>query len=284
MKRPNHVGSTIAITTAVICLTPRLAFSEIIAQDTFETYTLGPLSGQGGGIGWTGNWTSPAGSATVVSGTSLAAQNATLAVNSGQITASRQLGASLSTSFFVGFMLQYSGTSVFDGNDTFSLYMSSGATTVNNSVFTIGARSANGTPTFMVRKGTGSPVAGGSTTLAAGAFPSGETHLLVAQYVWDGANFSTINGWLDPGFGESASPQITETLADPSTGLTSIGYAFVRNYDGNNDDVSPNDFWTVDNLVVATSWADVVSVVPEPSSIALLGLGSVALCLVRRRN
>lgn len=287
MKRYTSTTLSLAMATAMVCVVPKVALGSAIAQDDFGSYALGALSGQtGGGVGWAGDWTTPAGSATIVGNPNLALQNATLAVNSGQITASRQLGAALTSSFYVGFLLQYSGTGGFDGNDTFSLYMSSGATTVNNSVFTIGARSVSGTPTtptFMVRKGTGGPVTGGSMPLAAGAFPAGETHRLVAQYVWDGANFSTINGWLDPASGESAAPHITETLADPTTGLTSIGYAFLRNYDYNNDGTTPNDFWTVDDLVVGTSWADVVPV-PEPTSIALVGLGAFALVAARRRR
>ncbi len=48
-------------------------------------------------------------------------------------------------------------------------------------------------------------------------------------------------------------------------------------------DSSENEAITVDGLVVGTTFADVVTAVPEPSSIALLGLGGLALILRRRR-
>jgi len=281
-----------------IILAPSLGRANIVAQDTYEGYSLGPVAGQGGGAvnGWAGDWTTPAGIADVIdttsspltyytiNGATRAVQNAGSAANSGQVTASRQLGAPFTSSFYVGFLLQYSGTSVFDGNDTFSLYMSDGASATGGNALTVGVRgtASNGELTFMVRKGTGNPVDGGFTVLPAGSFSAGETHLLVAQYVWDGLNYSTINGWLDP-VGDPVAPQVTETLVDPTTGKSSIGYAFFRNYDNNNDGASPNDFWTVDNLVIGESWMDVVPV-PEPTSMALFGLGAFALVAFRRRK
>jgi hypothetical protein len=285
MKRYSSASLSLTITVAMVCAVPAVVFGNILAQDDFESYALGALSGQtGGGSGWAGDWTTPAGSATVVGGTSLAAQSVVTTVNSGQVTQSRQLASFLSGSdVYVSFLLQYSGTSLFDGNDTFSFHLSSAASSTAGLNF--GARSVNGAPTFMVRSGTGGPVAGGSVSLTPPAFPVGQTFLAVAELKWDGVGsaYNTINAWLNPAYGDSGTPPVTQTLA--SGGVAAIGYAFFRNFDSNNGgtDLTANDFWTVDNLVIGTTWADVVPV-PEPTSMALLGLGTFALVVTRRRK
>ena len=45
---------------AVLLALPSIASATILATNSFEDNTLGALSGQGGGSGWTGNWTAPA--------------------------------------------------------------------------------------------------------------------------------------------------------------------------------------------------------------------------------
>ena len=51
----NGLKAAAAIALAV----PSIASASIIASETFEQDSLGALSGQGGGIGWSGNWTAP---------------------------------------------------------------------------------------------------------------------------------------------------------------------------------------------------------------------------------
>ena len=46
---------------AVLLALPSIASATILATNSFEDNTLGALSGQGGGFGWTGNWTAPGG-------------------------------------------------------------------------------------------------------------------------------------------------------------------------------------------------------------------------------
>jgi hypothetical protein len=280
-----------AFAVMAVILAPSAGRAALSAQDTFETYSTGALAGQGAGTGWGASWTTPAGIANVldttsspltysvpgggvINGGTRAVQSAATAVNSAQVTESRQLASSISgNDVFVSFVMRYSGSATVDATDTFSFHLSGGATSTANTL-NFGARGAN----FMARSGTGTPLSGDSFSQS---YTAGETFLAVGQYVWDGTAYNAINAWLNPAYGDSGTPQLNVTI---SGGLSSLGYAFFRNYDANSDDVVPNDFWTMDNFVVGTSWADVVpTVVPEPALMALLGLGAFAMLASRRR-
>jgi hypothetical protein len=298
-KRPSILRS-LAVVSATLLVSAAQIQAAIIASDDFETPTvLGNLATQNGGSGWAAGWTVPAGSANVIdttaspltysisggatlNGGTHADQNITTATGSAQVTGSRQLSAAFSGGdIYVSFLMKYSGSAVFDNSDTFALYLSTGATTTANA-FNFGPRNGN---TFMVRQGTGVPVTGGATNVSGTpAYPVAQTFLAVAQLKWDGASYNRINGWLNPAQGDSGTPQVTESKT-AGTGFTSISYLFFRNIDFNNDGASANDFWTVDNLVVGTSWADVVpAAVPEPSTLAVTLLGLGGLFLFRKRS
>ena len=49
----------LALALGSIFWLPAIALAAPLASETFESYATGPLSGQGGGTGWTGNWTAP---------------------------------------------------------------------------------------------------------------------------------------------------------------------------------------------------------------------------------
>ncbi len=87
----------------------------------------------------------------------------------------------------------------------------------------------------------------------------------------DGAG--TVSAWINPSLADSGAPSVTFTNAD-SGGLD--GFFLRQGGSWDNGGAS----WTADNLIVATTFAEVV---PEPSSTALLGLGGLALILRRRR-
>jgi hypothetical protein len=262
-------------------------YASITASEDFQSYAPGTLSSQaGGGIGWTGPWGTTTGNANVLdttaspltysivgggklNGGSRAMQGSVNTVASGTVLGNRQLASPLTSTFFVSCMMQYSGTgtNAVDGNDTFSFYLSNGAGATANAL-TFGFRNpaAGQSPTFMVRTATGSPPAGGFITPSNGV-PAGQAYLAVAQYLWDGTSYSGINAWLNPAYGDSGTPQITQSLTAGS-GLTSASYAFFRDFAN-----STGDAWTVDNLLVGSTWADVVAI-PEPNSAVLLTLGA----------
>lgn len=89
--------------------------------------------------------------------------------------------------------------------------------------------------------------------------------------------------WVDPTSEASTSVTATDTVSYAATGR--IEAAALRQ---GTTGTAPNDGapgkLTVDNLVVATTFGEAVTVVPEPSTWALLGLGALALGFAARRR
>jgi len=59
MKSKLFVQAAVGVVSLGLLATSPSAFASLLANETFESYPTGPLSGQGGGTGWTGNWTAP---------------------------------------------------------------------------------------------------------------------------------------------------------------------------------------------------------------------------------
>jgi len=98
----------------------------------------------------------------------------------------------------------------------------------------------------------------------------GQTYRIVTSYDFDTGTSSL---WIDPSSGDLASPDATEADAgNASEGIQNFGFR----QDSDIDSVQ-----RVDNLVVSTDFA---TAIPEPSSIALLGLGAAGLYFLRRRK
>jgi hypothetical protein len=113
-------------------------------------------------------------------------------------------------------------------------------------------------------------------------YNSGDTLLLVLSYqlVQGGEDFARLYVNPDPSLGEaanSAALRATGTATD-GHGITNaqVSSVFLRN------NGSAPDAFQVDEMRVATSWEDVMSI-PEPTGLALLSLGGLALAKRRRR-
>ena len=98
----------------------------------------------------------------------------------------------------------------------------------------------------------------------------GQTYLIVEMI---DLTAKTASLWVNPTIGASA-PTATATLS----GITATAVADV----GFKTQTAAGGPFLVDNLLIGTSWTDVVVPVPEPSTFVLGGLGMFGLILVRR--
>ncbi|MGA9451608.1 MAG: PEP-CTERM sorting domain-containing protein [Verrucomicrobiia bacterium] len=111
--------------------------------------------------------------------------------------------------------------------------------------------------------------AGASTVHTSSALSLDTTYFVVVDYDFAA---TAVNLWLDPVPGASQ-PAATLTLAGNGT-VTAIDDV------GFKAQATTGDF-LVDNLLIGTTWADVTPV-PEPSTLALAGLGMLGLAFARR--
>ena len=133
---------------AVLLALPSIASATILATNSFEDNTLGALSGQGGGSGWTGNWTAP-GNVTradvvdttsgplvyaipggaVINGETRAMEVQLTGAPASQLCGVRTLATPISQTFYVGYLVRYVGSGTWAGaNNTFTLHLGTNAT------------------------------------------------------------------------------------------------------------------------------------------------------------
>ena len=291
MKSRLFVQAAVGVVSLGLLATSPNAFASLLASETFESYSLGPLSGQNGGTGWTGGWTAPGAvvRADVVNasmaysvpggGTINGAVNALEVQLSGlpssQFAGVRTLATPISETFYVGYLLRYQAGLAWSGaNNTFTLHLGTNAT--QSAVFNFGIR-GNGDTTaneFVLRYGTGAPVTGAST---GGQVVNGTDYFLVARMNYAGGLFTSANMWLNP----SAIDDVDTPSGDASLTFTTsfanpVSHIFFREAVLDADDVL-----RADEIRIGTTWGDVVPV-PEPGSVTLLSLGAVALWIFRR--
>jgi len=248
----------------------------ILAQETFDTYPLGPLAGQAGGIGWAGGWSAPGSvvRADVVDGPTRMLEVQLSGAPSSQFAGVRALATPLSQTFFVGYTVRYHAGAEWSGaNNTFSLHLGTNATQAAVLNFGLRGNTAAGSDEFMIRFGTGAPVAGAST---GGQLVNETDFHLVAELTWDGSAYSSAKMWLNP----TPTDNVDTPGGDASlTGFSvanPISHLFWREAVLDADDVL-----RADNLILGSTWGDVV--VPEPSALSLTVVGCLVL-LARSRK
>lgn len=277
MNKPSRAFAT-ALFALGYAVCPNRICADILAQETFEGYTLGPLSSQGGGIGWSEPWTAPGSvvRADVVAGTSQMLEVQLSGTPSSQFAGVRALATPLSSqSFFVGYTVRHHAGLEWSGaNNTFSFHLGTNATQSAVLNFGIRGNTTAGSDEFMIRFGTGAPVAGAST---GGQLISGEDLRLVAQLTWDGAAYSSAKMWLNP--------TATDDVDTPNGDASLSGFSFsapITHVFWREAVLDADDVLRADDLVLGTTWQDVV--VPEPSTFSLAALGGLLGMLFRRRK
>lgn len=264
---------------AVLLALPAPAHATILASESFEGYTLGPLNGQGGGAlnGWAGNWepsisnpraevidssskplTYAVPGGEIIGGGTRALEVQLTGAATAVIAARRQLAAPLAQTFYVGYLLRYTpgddqGTWA-GANNTFTLHLGTNSTQTGTLNFGLRGNGAAGSDEFLIRFATGGPVTGAST---GGQLENGRDYYLVAKVVHDGTAFTSAYLWLDPtATDETDTPEGDARL----TGFSSppITHLFWREAV-----LDANDILRADEVKIGTTFNDVV---PLPAS------------------
>ncbi|MDX6767581.1 MAG: PEP-CTERM sorting domain-containing protein [Candidatus Methylacidiphilales bacterium] len=128
-----------------------------------------------------------------------------------------------------------------------------------------------------------------SAVAAGSALTSGQTYMVVGKLTWDGSAYNQIDLWVNPNVGTeptlSSQYLATATASGANTGLNNINAftmfagASSAQYD---TQTPPSDVVRFDNFTLGTTYADVVTVIPEPSSYALVAGGLISLLALRR--
>jgi hypothetical protein len=246
-----------------------------IAFEGFESYTAGSnLNGGSGGSGWTGNWTA-------VAGVTTQTQHLQVGANDGQLQAGRILAVTNDSAMrrafpattgdvYLSFLLRLES---FEDDDFVQFQLSDGATGDNAATLSVGVRNSAGNP-FFARVG-----GNANTTNSAVLAADNTDYFLVARFSMDGAaSYNRVDLFLDPTSNVEGDQIPIATRINPATGLTQLDLFNVRTAS-----LEAGDTVFVDNILIGTSFADVVPV-PEPSSLVALCLGAGALVLYRRRQ
>jgi len=263
--------------------------AELLASESFESCAVGPAAGQGSGSGWATSWDQTGGGnprAEVmdttgdplryavpgggsIHGGSRAVEVQLTGAASSQLALRRQLAVPIGQTFYAGYLVRHrAGASWAGGNNTFTLHLATNATSTASLNFGLRGNTSAGSDEFVIRYGTGAPMAGAAT---GGQVETGTNYYVVARMNWNGAEFASANLWLNPGAdGEAAKPGGDATLTGLSCGA--VTHVFWREAVLDADDVLQ-----VDELKIGSTWSDVVTPwtgVPAVESFTLMYPGT----------
>ncbi|QTN32096.1 PEP-CTERM sorting domain-containing protein [Akkermansiaceae bacterium] len=261
-----------------IAVSTHSAQAALLAYDQFVGYTAGNLGGQGQGFGWANNWTGglvDAGGGLTYGSLPASGGKAQTAVTTSQFTGmSRNLASGISSgTVYVGWLAEKGGS------DPTQMWLSLN-TSANNDRIGAGIWPSSSTQWRLIRNDSGS-----FGDLSSGKAITDEAAHFVIKLDLSPGNPDTARLFVNPasaGDLTNANADATYTFsgtgiaADLTTITLSRQNANTPNGDGQIDQVA------FDEIRIGTEAADMFSVIPEPSSAALIGL-STFLMLRRRR-
>ena len=287
MKNPHHLHPIIiALPIAAALFGGTSLQAAVVATEDFEDKALATLEGQGGGSGFSGTWSvGGTDSRVTVVNSSLSYSNGAVGSSGGNQALQFQWEAN--ETITDGIMSRALSSSL-SGTVYLSLLFTD---TVNNEAFSIGspddfvqwgfddAGGGNPNATILRRNG---ELQARSNTAAGNSVGSGavsvlnQTRMLVFKATQSGGNYNSISLFVDPS-------SLTEPAADATSTFDS-GIAFFSHFVARSAFHELNDTFLIDNIRVGTTWEDVVTAIPEPSAVALLGLASLGLLGFRRKR
>jgi len=251
--------ASIRILSSALALTAALATSPVmanvvLAQDNFNGYSAGPIVGANGGTGWAGAWT----------GTASANADALRITSNEPGVATRQLSSTISSNVLISFDFQF-GAGTVDKNDFLAMWF--GSATGPNMGLKGNCDSVTCTNDLFVR--TSGTDAGGNTQDIA----VGSTYSLLGYLQKTGGSnvYNRFDLWVNPTANEWATltgADATDTGASLFSSFNTIGFRSAN--------LEPGDSVRIDNLNI--------SVVPEPGTLALLGLALTGVAVATRRR
>lgn len=250
------------------------AQAAVIAMDDFD-YPSGELNGRSGGSGWAGSWTAVTGVTEIVDpAVDLVDDRALLVTGNDNNAASRGLASTFSGSqLFVDFHVQIAGGSL-TANDFLSLWLDTGAAGDHAGRPNIGLKADQGgggsNDVFVRTNGTAGSFVPGSNV---GGVP-GVTYHVVGLLSKTAGNYDRFEVWLDP--------LITDFGAADAVFSGDAGIAQISTIGFRSANLDTGDGVLVDALRLSTRWNDALSV-PEPGSLALLGVGLLGMLRLRRK-
>ena len=262
------------IAAAAVLLVSNIASASIVvASDTFQQDATGTIVGQVGGTGWASAWQSALTTTApkVVAPATQLDGNRALQLSANNANAAyRVLNTTLSKDVLVDFLFQYTGT--IDNNDFLGLWF--GSSTGPN----IGVKGNCGASGSAISACTNDLFV--RTAGAAGAYLSnsnlieGTTYHVFGHWYKTGAASTAYNqfdAWINPTAAEMSTLTGWNARYTTSSSVTSFNTIGFRT-----DNLSANDTLRIDDLKI--------SVLPEPSSIALLGLALLGMAGILRKR
>lgn len=246
--------------TGFAALGVQSAHASIIATDTFS-YTAGTsLNGANGGSGWSSFWT--ANEHVKANGDAAVFGDGVNAPNANEL-AYRTFDTYSGDSLFISVTITSTGH---EGNDFFALWLDNAADASNHGTSRLNTGMSSGN--LMTRLST-------SRTSTGPAVSNGISYQLVVSYTksvsGSGQPFDTVTWWVNPADGDFSTPTGSVSGSGLTTSLTSISHVGFRGANNEN-----SDSYQVSDLVIATSWNDVVTAIPEAHVTGLL-IGLVAI-------
>lgn len=239
------------------------------------------------GTGLTGNWTMTGGASSdwsVGNATSMSYSSGNIAIDGGtkygiasyvgttaqaaNVALSSSIAYSTTEATYVSFLIRYNGT--LDTNDNMSLQLAN--TDSTTSISRSGVRdNGAGDVGWLANNAS-------STYIASPTLTAGTTYFMVLKLIGSGSNWQGTL-WLNP---DSTTVEGGGALGSVSMNL---GGNLAINYLGFKlQNADAGDSLNLDEIRIGTSWADVVTVIPEPSTWALFAGGLTFLVIFRRRQ
>ena len=245
-------------------LLPISSNATVIATEYFDYDDTTDLAAVGtGGTGWDGGWTTTGTSFDVVDGAAYTG-NRDEFVNFRTLTNSQSTGTvyfawtgEKSRTSDVGEtqVLAVSGFSNGTSTEEFSLQFRTNSGDVDSEFFLLYAND------------------GGSTS--GGTYKEGTEITFVLQIEFNASDNETISAWA---FTDGLPVSLGSALLTESASIASIDSIRIQSN-------GTNMTGSLDNLVIATEYSDILNAIPEPSAYsALLGIGALVMLMPRRRR